>query len=159
MFASLTLAVWSVLLAVCLPPPAAAQRIEPGARVRGQTADSRFDGWVAWTRGDSLALTQDGRTAVYLRSRMTTLELASGTRRNTLLGLGIGAAAGVVGGLIVLSLREDDAPPSELDDLSYGYAAVVLAGATAVGGITGALIKSPRWTRVRLSGLGVSITL
>ena len=150
------------MLALCiqlamLSLPARAQQLEPGVRVRGETSHARFDGRLIWVSADSLAVFRDGTPAIHRRSEITRLEVGSGSRRNTVLGLGIGAGVGAVGGLVILSLHDGDAPPSELDDLRYGYAGLFFVGATAVGGIVGALVKTPRWVRLQPDGVGVSI--
>lgn len=59
--------------------------------------------------------------------------------------------------IVFLSFHDGDAPPSELDDLTYGYAGLSFFSATAVGGIVGALVKTPRWIRLQPDGVGVSI--
>jgi hypothetical protein len=112
---------------------------------------------LAWASGDSLAVASRTDTLVYSRADIRRLDVATGSRRNFWKGAGIGAAVGASAGIAIIIAADDDLD-SELEGLEIVPAAALLLGSTAVGGITGALIKIPRWTRVRPSGLGVSIS-
>jgi hypothetical protein len=73
-------------------------------------------------------------------------------------GLAVGAGVGLAGGLLMIGLTDDARNRnSDLEGIQYGLAGVFFLAATAVGAGAGALIKSPRWTRVRPRGLGLSI--
>ncbi len=156
--APLTIAASLMLTAMFAVPDAAAQQIEAGARVRGEATAGPFDGRVAWASGDSLAIIQRKDTLVYSQADIRSLDLATGWRRNVLQGLGIGAGIGAAGAVVLLLAYHDDGDTGYLEGLEYLGAGAVLLGSTAIGGITGAFIKSPRWTRVRPAGLGVSIS-
>jgi hypothetical protein len=157
MLASRAWGVWSILLAVPAVPQAAAQHLDPGARVRGLTVGGRFDGRVAWISSDSLAVVQRRDTAVYAQRDIRALDLATGSRRHLWTGAAIGAGIGAATGVAII-VAADDNRDSELEGLEILAAGTALLSGTVLGGITGALIQSPRWTRVRPSGLGVSIS-
>jgi hypothetical protein len=156
--ASRTLTLSSLLFGL-LAVPVAAQQLQPGTRVRGQAAAGPFDGRVAWAGRDSLAIVQRHDTLLVSKAAIQRLAIATGTRRNTLQGIGIGAGAGAVGAAAVLLSYSDDGNDSELEGLKYLGAGTLFIGSAALGAITGALIKSSRWTRVRPSGLGVNISV
>jgi hypothetical protein len=157
MAASRMVVVWLVLLTLHSVAPIAAQRLGPGDRVRGQATGSRFDGRVAWATSDSLAVVQREETVVHAQRDIHALELAAGSRRHLWTGAAIGAGAGAAAGIAIL-IAADDNRNSEFEGLEILAAGTALLGGTVLGGITGALIKSPRWTRVRPSGVGVSIS-
>jgi hypothetical protein len=137
--------------------PAKAQQLQPGTRVRGVASDQPFEGQVAWLQADSIGIVRYGETRVVDRAGITRLDVVSGSRSNTLRGLAIGAGVGAFGGLVVISLKDDNAPPSELEGLQYGIAGMVFVVATAAGGLIGTFVKSPRWVQVVPAGVGVSI--
>jgi hypothetical protein len=155
--ASRTLALSSLLFGL-LAVPVGAQQLQPGTRVRGQAAAGPFAGRLAWAGRDSLAIVQRHDTLLVPRAAIHRLDIATGTRRNTLQGLGIGAGVGAASAAAVLLAYDDDGNDSELEGLKYLGAGTLLIGSAALGAITGALIKSSQWTRVRPSGLGVNIS-
>ncbi len=155
--ASRTLATFLVLMTTLAAANAAAQQVESGARVRGRAAAGPFDGRVAWASTDSLAVTQQGDTRAYSRADIRRLDVATGSRRNLLKGTAIGAGVGAAAGIAIIIAADDD-QDSELEGLEVAVAGAMFLGSTALGGIVGALIKSPRWTRVHPTGLGVSIS-
>ena len=146
-----------LLLAVLPIPAVFAQQLEPGARLRGHATTGRFNGRLAWVSSDSLAVVQREDTVVYAQSDIRALDLATGSRRNLWTGAAIGAGIGAAAGIAII-VAADDNQDSELEGLEIGVAGAMLLGSTVLGGITGALIQSPRWTRVRPSGIGVSIS-
>ncbi len=158
MRARLTLTACLAIVAVLGVREAAGQQLEGGARIRGQTASERFDGRVLWSSAESLAVARHSDTLVYSKADIRQLDVATGSRRNVLQGLGIGAGIGAAGAAALLLAYDDDGDTGYLEGLEYLGAGAILLGSTAIGGITGAFIKSPRWTRVRPSGLGVSIS-
>lgn len=146
-----------VPLALFVVAPAVAQQLEPGARVRGHTTTGRFDGRLTRLGNDSIAISEDGTTTVYPLAGVRRLELARGSKRNLGKGAAIGAGIGAVTGIAIVIAADDDRD-SDLEGLEVVGAGAVLLGSTAIGAITGALIKSPRWTRVRPAGLGVKVS-
>ena len=151
---------WSVPIVCVLmaaASPAKSQQLPPGTRVRGVASGQQFGGQVAWRQGDSMAIVRNGVTRVVDRAGITRLDVVSGMRSNTLRGLAIGAGVGAFGGLVVISLKDDSAPPSELEGLQYALAGMVFVVTTAAGGLVGTFVKSPRWVRVVPAGVGVSI--
>jgi hypothetical protein len=156
-FASRGLFVWSLLVAVPAFSPAAAQQLAPGDRVRGQSLAGRFEGRVAWATSDSLAVVQHDDTLVQAQSSIRTLHLATGSRGHLWTGAAIGAGIGAATGIAII-VAADDNRDSELEGLEILAAGTALLGGSVLGGITGALIQTPRWTRVRPAGLGVSIS-
>jgi hypothetical protein len=158
MYLRLVTGIIASALLVSLPLVSAfAQELGQGARVRGHAVGGRFSGQVAWVTGDSLAVVQQGDTVVHAQNDIRTLDLASGSKRHPWTGAAIGGGAGALAG-IALIISADDDRDSELEGLEVTAAGALLLGGTAIGALTGALIKSPRWTRVRPSGVGVSIS-
>jgi hypothetical protein len=81
-------------------------------------------------------------------SEMAKLEVSRGMKGNAGKGALIGAGVGLVGGIVagIVFSSEDDA---------YEYMAICLstwAGATAVGAITGAFIKTEKWQELPIPG-------
>ena len=146
----------ALLLATLAISPLNAQQLVNGARVRGESANGRFQGRVAWITPESLAVVQDVDTTVHARSVIRRLDVAAGSRRHPWTGTAIGAGIGAAAGLAVI-IAADDNQDSELEGLEVGVAGALLLEGAALGGITGALIKSPRWVRVQPSGVGVSL--
>ena len=155
--ASRPLALVSLFLAM-LAVPLVAQQLQTGTRVRGEAPAGPFAGRVAWASADSLAIVQRDDTLLVSRAAIRRLDIATGTRRNTLQGLGVGAGVGAASAAALLLAYADDRNDSELEGLKYLAAGTVFLGGAALGAIAGALIKSSRWTRVRPSGVGVSIS-
>ena len=146
----------ALLLATLAISPLNAQQLVNGARVRGESANERFEGRVAWITPESLAVVQDVDTTVHALGVIRRLDVAAGSRRHPWTGTAIGAGIGAAAGLAVI-IAADDNQDSELEGLEVGVAGALLLGGAALGGITGALIKSPRWVRVQPSGVGVSL--
>lgn len=92
-------------------------------------------------------ITQRTHTLVYSPADIRRLDIATGSRRNVLHGLRDRRGNRAAGAVVLLLAHHDDGDTGYLEGLEY-------LGA----GATGALIKSPRWTRVRPAGLGVSIS-
>jgi hypothetical protein len=146
----------AVLLTVLPGSLTHVQQLVPGALIRGTSTDQRFEGRLAWTTPDSLAVVQDMDTTFHARSGLQALEIAAGARRHPWTGTAIGAGIGAVAGLAII-IAADDNRDSELEGLEVGVAAALTLGGAAVGAVAGALIKTRRWIRIHPAEVAVSI--
>jgi hypothetical protein len=83
-------------------------------------------------------------------SEMAKLEVSRGMKGNAGTGALIGAGAGLVGGIVGAAL-------ADLENDAYGLGAFSIVaystlGATALGAITGALIKTEKWQELPIPG-------
>jgi hypothetical protein len=144
--------------AALFPLPLAGQDIAPPAprdsRVRATMkvpVGSEYVGTLESWDAESLRLSGPGGPPGRLElSEMAKLEVSRGMKGNAGKGALIGAGVGLVGGIVagIVFRSEDDA---------YGleYLAISLstwAGATAVGAITGAFIKTEKWQELPIPG-------
>lgn len=151
--------------ALAQQPPAASPvplTLPAGSTVRVQTTlapGSWVKGVLASADSASISLVPEGASplgANQLRlpaASVARFELKTGTKRQWLIGLGIGAVAGLLGGLLVevdeVKCQYDaDYVCSRGEALAYG----ALGGGVLGAGI-GALVKTDRWTPVALDAL------
>lgn len=149
---------WSVLVVFLSPlvsVPAAAQRLEPGQRIRVTAPEiplARETGLLVSL--DAATLAFDGATQRWSvpRHLVTRLEASQGRKGHLLTGLLVGAGVGIVAGFIAI-----EGGSSSMCSGSGDYARncwFVMGGATALGALlgggTGALIRTERWVVVPL---------
>ena len=161
-----------VALFVATSSPLAAQEapVEPGARVRVKAPPLQPD-WVrgtvvGWESG-SLVLepeNPEGDTPLTLaRDQITGLDVHRGRKsaagKGALIGLGVGAVAGIAVGWGLCGAISDI--PCETSDQVEGSAIVGavfgLLGA-GIGALIGLAIKTDRWEAVPMEGIGVTFT-
>lgn len=146
-----------LVLALVVPPGMEAQAPElaVGARVRVTSPRHHFNRDVATVtelRGDSIVLMSKMGTRAVALSNVTALEVSMGTRnqvmRNGLIGLGVGALAGLATGLAAEDECRDTlvcvAPAGAGEFMAVGALAFGGAG-FVVGAITGLFTRSDRW--------------
>jgi len=86
-------------------------------------------------------------------SEMAKLEVSRGMKGNAGKGALIGAGVGLVGGIVVAALSGYD---DETDELGLARWAIVMystMGATAIGAVTGAFIKTEKWQELPIPGI------
>ncbi len=128
----------------------------PGATVRVTTPSQRLEGTLAVLLADSLVLTdRSGRREALALASVRRVEVAAGRRSHVWLGAAIGAGVGAAGGLLYANAIQDVLETDEDPSLA-GAALGALIGAP-IGAAVGLLIKTTRWQRVRVAGVGVSV--
>ena len=139
------------------PLPLAGQDIAPPAprdsRVRVTTqgpAGLEYVGTLESWDTESLGLSGPGGPPERPElSEMAKLEVSRGMKGNAGTGALIGAGAGLVGGMVaglVVGLANDD------PEAALGIALSTWMGATALGAITGAFIKTEKWQQLPIPG-------
>jgi preprotein translocase subunit YajC len=157
-------AVLTTLLATATLASAQEQKLSPlasslavGSHVRLTSSgwDGRLQGSVVAIDPDTVTLaTKDHHRFKVPLDSISSMDVGTGRKRNTLRGLGIGLAAGALLGLAV--------PP---DDCRWGGLcftrkdSVIAAGGTGAltGAMIGALTTSERWSHVRIEGRRVAL--
>jgi len=130
----------------------------PGASMRPRTVCARNVGMLAEITGDSIVLTLNengSRLGVPLDS-IARVEVRQGRKSRTLIGAGIGAAAGGLS----LALASTCSPGGDCGEGEWRLGLLVgtVAGA-GIGALAGAFIKTDRWEEVPLSQLRVSLAV
>ena len=162
----------ALLAVVLLPAPSHAQvgpPLQPGQRLRVTAmAPGRFSGVIEGQLlkigADSISLADsDGPAVTELpTSSITRVEVSSGRRRHTKLGLLIGAGAGILAGALVWSGLSEVGCGTEGEPFTDcprdpAGGAVTFAVSAGLGALTGALIQTDRWVDVPVSRLRVSL--
>ncbi len=128
-----------------------------GSRVRitSSTFDARPTGMVTALDEGELTIAIDERIPLKVPlASITRLETSLGRKRNTLKGLGIGAASGLLLGL-VMPVDPDNCGYYSDNFCSRGESLLGgTLGAALIGAGIGALIKSDRWSRLTLNATG-----
>ncbi|MEO8480494.1 MAG: hypothetical protein ABI542_12795 [Gemmatimonadota bacterium] len=141
----------------------AAQKLEPGARVRIRPPCERdapcdpIIGQFRSIQGDTVVLlTPDGQTRSHVLTRTTRFDLSHGMRGQWLEGLGIGLAAGVAVGFLAKSTCEGSGSRGE--SLCGIYYLFTVPPALLLGGIVGAHHKTELWLPARRMTVAVTPT-
>jgi hypothetical protein len=135
---------------VAQEPLASGSRVRvtaPECELRGQAATFRA------LRADTLVL---DTTECPLAS-VTRLDVSRGQKSHTVIGAGIGLAAGALGAVIFCEVVEKGSCELFDDDIRLEAALITGAIVGALGGFVGYLIKSDRWEEVPLERLRVSL--
>ena len=147
---------WLTLLFLAVAPLSVgnaqdARPVEPGARLRvTRTADAEpVVGVLASLEGERLILDiGEGRRLTLAAGSITKLEASSGQKSNALLGLGIGAVVGAIGGVVYCK--------NAVCDQEAKAAAIFSLPGALIGVLIGAAIKTEKWEEVPLDQLRVS---
>jgi hypothetical protein len=145
-----TLVLRIVCCILALASPLAAQRLEPGARVRlrppcpAGTPCIPIIGRLERLTSDTIAvLDTNGVLHTRALTANTRLDVSHGMRRRILEGLGVGVLAGtLVGAILVAECR---GPRSSGDDLCGLAVLFALPPGILLGGIVGATMKTEWW--------------
>lgn len=151
-------------LALTFPLVAGGQSpLSVGARVRVTAPDAALEQYVTTiqdVRGDSIVVDIGGRSRTLGLANVTSLEVSTGTRRQTLRGVGFGLGIGAMVGAVAGALTYEECVPQTLFDClmateSSSEAAVmggILGGivGAATGAIVGALRRTERWSSIEL---------
>ena len=137
---------------------AAQEPLASGARVRVTAPDCALRGQAATfraLRADTLVL----ETTECPMASVTRLDVNRGRRSHTLLGAGIGFAAGALWGVVLCRRKAGHhcGVYGSDSDFTPLVAGVLGAGGGLVGGFAGYLIKTDRWEEVPLERLRVSL--
>jgi hypothetical protein len=154
----------AVLLLTSASLPAQVPDVSPGSRVRVRhpcgvpdraSACTALVGRAVRPAGDSLFVEDEHGVmhGVDLRSA-TRLERSAGYRRHTLLGLGLGALAGLGSGALLVSGCTQG---GEDDGLCNLYYFVTIPAGAGIGALAGALTRTERWEPVSGSGPAVRV--
>ena len=141
------------------PTESAAQEplvLEPGVRVRVTALDCGLRGRATEfraLRADTLVL---DTTECPLAS-VTRFDVSQGQKSHTLLGAGIGLAAGALGAVVFCEVVEKGSCELFDDDIRLEAALITGAIVGLAGGIVGNFIKTDRWEKVPLERLRVSL--
>ena len=141
------------------PTESAAQEplvLEPGVRVRVTALDCGLRGQATEfraLRADTLVL---DTTECPLAS-VTRFDVSQGQKSHTLLGAGIGLAAGALGAVVFCEVVEKGSCELFDDDIRLEAALITGAIVGLAGGIVGNFIKTDRWEEVPLERLRVSL--
>ena len=125
--------------------------VEPGARLRvtRTTGAEPVVGVLASLEGERLILDiGEGRRLTLAAGSITKLEASSGQKSNALLGLGIGAVVGAIGGVVYCE--------NAVCDQKAKAAAIFSLPGALIGVLIGAAIKTEKWEEVPLDQLRVS---
>lgn len=144
------------------PAVAAAQRPldpQPGERVRFRTRQGFTTGSLIALTGDTVVIAeqQDGRTVQhsYRTGSLRSFEVRRGRRGHPVRGMFIGALVGAVAGPAI-----GQASCGAGDSWCFGGVYGLMLGpptCALLGAITGALVRTDRWTRVRRAPVRVSV--
>ena len=162
-----------VVLALALSFPLVAEgqsQLSAGARVRvtAPSADlERYVTTIQQVRGDWIVVDDHGTSRTLALANVTSMEIRTGTRRQTLrgaaFGLGIGALTGAVAGSLTF---EECVPQSLFDCLMATESSSEAAGmggiiggvvGAAAGAIVGSFRRTDRWSSIELP-VSVAIT-
>jgi len=162
---------WTLLaLAALLLPsaslPAQVPAVPPGARVRVQHPCGVADparacmtliGRALRPVGDSLLVEDEhGRIRGVDLLSAARLERSTGYRRHTLLGLGLGALAGLGSGALLAS-ECTQGGRGEDDGMCNLYYLITIPAGAGVGTLVGALTPTERWETVSASGAALRV--
>ena len=154
-----TLLLIAVVLAASAPGSAEAQ--EPGAARTGLILGSRLRitttgdqtpliGLVVAVDPQTVTLATDAGAVKTPVSSISVVEISLGKRRYTRRGMAIGAALGLVAGLLG-DVDEKGVSPALGDESRGALVGYSIFSGTAFGAIVGALIKTDRWSPVDVS--------
>ena len=135
---------------------AAQESLASGSRVRVTAPECELRGQAATfraLRADTLVL----ETTQCPLASVTRLDVSGGQKSHTLLGAGIGFAAGALGAVVICEVVEKGSCELGDDDIRLEAALITGAIVGALGGITGYFIKTERWEEVPLERLRVSL--
>ena len=146
--------------------PLAAQgtlTVTVGERVRVSTeSGATHVGLLSATTSGALEVQGEGGSQRFSVASVTRLDVSRGQKSHTLLGAGIGFAAGAL--VAVVHCSRDAGGFSDVgmcdladDDLTLWVACVLGAIGGLAGGIAGDLIKTERWEEIPLERLRVSL--
>jgi hypothetical protein len=162
------LALVALVLAPNIPLQAQEERLVPGARVRVWPACAApagpeakpcapVVGRLLTIDASRVRIQREGRPAEALPlGSSPRLEVSTGSRHHTLVGLGAGAAVGFGVGMILAGRAGCDrgifgSNESEDDALCGAYGIAIPVGA-ALGAVVGRLIRSERWRPIGANG-------
>ena len=146
---------WLTLLFLAVAPLSVgnaqdSRPVEPGARLRvtRTTGAEPVVGNLASWEGEQLILEVGGRRLTLAAGSITKLEASSGQKSNALLGLGIGAVVGAIGGVVYCK--------NAVCDQEAKAAAIFSLPGALIGVLMGAAIKTEKWEEVPLDQFRVS---
>jgi hypothetical protein len=154
----------AALVALCGTLPAQTTAVNPGSRVRiarpcadaaaASVACAPLVGTLVSRTGERI-LVRDGAGQEHSVLLDPSVHLSVGReRRRTLLGLGIGAAAGLVTGFALAeSCKNEQGDDPELCNLGY---LAVIPGA-GIGALIGSRVRSTRWVSVPLGDTALEL--
>lgn len=151
----------AISLASCAAPPDDTLRVVPRAgqkvSLRDRATGDRLQGSVLAISSDSLTVERGGESVrvstELLRDGKVATATTSGVLKGVSIGMGLGAAAGLLVGAIAISNYECTGFLCGLEVLALpGYVLLGAAGGTVVGGVIGQTTRVPVWTRATMPG-------
>ena len=152
-----SLAIASSATAAAQPPRA----INAGDRIRvtaPSVSNYAFVGTVIALPTDSLVVQGGSNTWHLSRASVTHIDLSRGRKSNALLGAGIGLLVGAGVGALIGSGCDTELYLSSQGECAAAGAAGLGAAGALLGAVSGALIRTERWTNASLDQLGMTLT-